>query len=108
MGLSRLRPPIRVRVYGRHTMNKINARSRHELFRRLNLASLRHKKKKKKSFIFLPVKTEMLPMVPEGTPIKLSILTLKIPVSLDPRIGSKNGKRLERICFVCPCYFEKR
>lgn len=88
-------------------MNKINARSRHELFRRLNLASLRHKKKKK-SFIFLPVKTEMLPMVSEGTPIKLSILTLKIPVSLDPRIGSKNGKRLERICFVCPCYFEKR
>lgn len=68
-------------------MNKINARSRHELFRRLNLASLRYKKKKKKSFIFLPVKTEMLPMVPEGTPIKLSILTLKIPVSLDPRVG---------------------
>ena len=52
MGLSRLRPPIRVRVYGRHTMNKINARSRHELFRRLNLASLRHKKKKK--IVYIP------------------------------------------------------
>lgn len=53
MGLSRLRPPIRVRVYRRRTMNKINARSRHELFRRLNLASLRYKKKKKK-IVYIP------------------------------------------------------
>lgn len=54
MGLSRLRPPIRVRVYRRRTMNKINARSRHELFRRLNLASLRYKKKKKKKIVYIP------------------------------------------------------